>query len=206
LVWKIFLLASTYINSVALIKSASYNQMTDSELLSQFHADGNNEWLGILLQRYTLLLLGTCMKYLKNEEAAKDAVQQIFLKAITELQKYPVTYFKSWLYMVAKNHCLMQLRNAFTMVEVGEEHTIAADDNSLAELANKDAALYSLEAALGDLQVEQKTCITLFYLQKKSYADIATATGFSLLQVKSYIQNGKRNLKILVEKKMNNQQ
>lgn len=100
----------------------------------------------------------------------------------------------------------MQLRNAFTMVEVGEEHTIAADDNSLAELANKDAALNSLEAALGDLQVEQKTCITLFYLQKKSYADIATSTGFSLLQVKSYIQNGKRNLKILVEKKMNNQQ
>ena len=50
------------------------------------------------------------MKYLKNEEAAKDAVQQIFLKVIHELQRYQVQFFKSWLYMIARNHCLMQLR------------------------------------------------------------------------------------------------
>src|SRR6476620_3374360 len=85
--------------------------MTEQQLLMQFYADRNNQWLGILLQRYTLLLLGVCMKYLKNEEEAKDAVQQIFLKAITELHKYKVDYFKSWLYMVAKNHCLMKIRD-----------------------------------------------------------------------------------------------
>ena len=88
-----------------------YQHITEAELLQKFTTDGNNFWLGILLQRYTLLLFGVCMKYLKNEEAAKDAVQQIFLKAITELQKYKVDYFKSWLYMVAKNHCLMKLRD-----------------------------------------------------------------------------------------------
>src|SRR6185369_6970434 len=76
-----------------------------------FYADHNNKWLGILLQRYTLLLLGVCMKYLKNEEEAKDSVQQIFLKAITELHKYKVEFFKSWIYMVAKNHCLMKIRD-----------------------------------------------------------------------------------------------
>jgi len=80
-------------------------------LLERFYADRDNQWLGMLLERYTLLLLGVCMKYLKNEELAKDSVQQIFLKAITELQKYRVEYFKSWIYMVAKNHCLMQLRD-----------------------------------------------------------------------------------------------
>src|SRR4026207_1646782 len=84
--------------------------MTDKELLAKYHIAHDNRWLGLLLKRYTLLLLGVCMKYLKNEDDAKDSVQQIFLKVIQELQKYQVEYFKSWLYMVAKNHCLMKLR------------------------------------------------------------------------------------------------
>ncbi|HRF25092.1 MAG TPA: sigma-70 family RNA polymerase sigma factor, partial [Chitinophagaceae bacterium] len=88
------------------MKSDTYDHIPDQELLARFYSDHNNEWLGILLQRYTLLLLGVCMKYLKNEEEAKDSVQQIFLKVIQELHKYKVEYFKSWLYMVAKNHCL----------------------------------------------------------------------------------------------------
>src|SRR5882724_9214409 len=93
------------------VKADKYQHITDQQLLQQFYADQNNEWLGIILQRYTMLLLGVCMKYLKNEEEAKDAVQQVFLKAINELHKYKVDYFKSWLYMVAKNHCLMKLRD-----------------------------------------------------------------------------------------------
>ena len=86
------------------MKAEKYNHITDQELLQNYQADHNSQWLGILLQRYTLLLLGVCMKYLKNEDEAKDSVQQIFLKVIQELQKYKVEYFKSWLYMVAKNH------------------------------------------------------------------------------------------------------
>src|ERR1700754_2301558 len=93
------------------VTSGKYDHISDQELLEKFYADHNNEWLGILLQRYTLLLLGVCMKYLKNEEEAKDSVQHIFLKVIQELHKYKVDYFKSWLYMVAKNHCLMKLRD-----------------------------------------------------------------------------------------------
>jgi RNA polymerase sigma factor (sigma-70 family) len=92
------------------VKADDYKELTDQELLERFYADHDNEWLGILLQRYTLLLLGVCMKYLKNEDEAKDSVQQVFLKVIQELHKYKVEYFKSWLYMVAKNHCLMRLR------------------------------------------------------------------------------------------------
>ena len=84
------------------MKPDKYNHIDDSELLRQFYEDKDNKWLGILLQRYTLLLLGVCMKYLKNEEDAKDSVQQVFLKSITELHKYKVDYFKSWLYMVTK--------------------------------------------------------------------------------------------------------
>lgn len=180
-----------------------YNHITDNELLEKFYSDHDNQWLGIVLQRYTLLLLGVCMKYLKNEEEAKDAVQQIFLKAITELGKYKVTYIKSWLYMVARNHCLMKLRDKNIFISVEERSQLAAAETDQKEIADKEATLTLLENSLEELNPEQKTCVTLFYLQKKSYQEIVETTGFSLLQVKSYIQNGKRNLKILVEKKMN---
>ena len=186
--------------------NSRYDHIEDQELLEKFYTDHDNQWLGILLQRYTMLLLGVCMKYLKNEEEAKDAVQQIFLKAITELAKYRVTYIKSWLYMVARNHCLMKLRDRNILVPVEERTQLAAPETDLKELADRETSLNMLESALAELNQEQKTCVILFYLQKKSYQEIVSITGFSLLQVKSYIQNGKRNLKILVEKKMNNPQ
>jgi RNA polymerase sigma factor (sigma-70 family) len=185
-----------------------YNNIEDSELLKRFYADGDNEWLGILLQRYTLLLLGVCMKYLKNEEEAKDGVQQVFLKAITELHKYKVDYFKSWLYMVAKNHCLMKLRDKGKQpVEITEKLLSAPDETEdTKKYIAKDAALSHMETALQQLNAEQQQCITLFYLQKKSYQEITEQTGFSLLQVKSNIQNGKRNLKIMLERLQQHEQ
>jgi len=179
-----------------------YDHISDNELLERFYSDHDNQWLGIVLQRYTLLLLGVCMKYLKNEEEAKDSVQQIFLKAITELGKYKVSYIKSWLYMVARNHCLMKLRNKHVFIPVEEKTQLAANETDKKELVAKEITLTLLETSLEELNPEQKTCVTLFYLQKKSYQEIVDSTGFNLLQVKSYIQNGKRNLKILVEKKM----
>jgi RNA polymerase sigma factor (sigma-70 family) len=142
------------------------------------------------------------MKYLKNQEEAKDAVQQIFLKTITELHKYKVDYFKSWLYMVAKNHCLMKLRDKGKhAVEINERIMAtpdeAEDKNSYVE---KDIELTNMAAALQQLNKEQRECLTLFYLTKKSYGEIVAQTGYTLLQVKSYIQNGKRNLKIMLLK------
>jgi RNA polymerase sigma-70 factor (ECF subfamily) len=188
------------------LSPGKYNHIDDNELLKKFYADHNNEWLGILLQRYTMLLLGVCMKYLKNEEEAKDAVQQVFLKAINELHKYKVDYFKSWIYMVAKNHCLMKLRDKgkYT-IEITDQLMAnpdeATDKNNYIE---KDKALTNMAEALLQLNKEQQLCVTLFYLEKKSYQEITAQTQFSILQVKSYIQNGKRNLKLLMEKKVNN--
>ena len=187
------------------MKADKYQNTTDQELLEQFYADHDNEWLGILLQRYTLLLLGVSMKYLKNEEEAKDSVQQIFLKVIQELQKYKVEYFKSWLYMVAKNHCLMKLREKQGKItaEITERLSIKPEDETdLQALVDNDHTLELMELALKELNPEQQQCVTLFYLQKKSYQEVSDETGFSMLQVKSYIKNGKRNLKILIEKKL----
>lgn len=175
----------------------------DKELLNKFYSDGNNEWLGILLKRYTLLLLGVCMKYLKNEEEAKDAVQQIFLKVITELPKYKVDFFKSWLYMLAKNLCLMKIRdkNGRIPVELTDNIVACEDLNTKSEILEKDNTLSLIEEALLELNEEQRVCLTLFYLDKKSYQQITELTGYNLMQVKSYIQNGKRNLKLIVEKR-----
>jgi len=187
------------------VKADKYQHISDQELLEQFYAGHDNEWLGILLQRYTLLLLGVSMKYLKNEEEAKDSVQQIFLKVIQELQKYKVEYFKSWLYMVAKNHCLMKLREKQGKITAEINDRLAATpetETDMQALVMNDHTLELMEEALKELNREQQQCVTLFYLQKKSYQDISEATGYSMLQVKSYIQNGKRNLKIGIEKKL----
>ncbi len=187
------------------MKEDQYGHMSDQELLDRFRHDSDNEWLGILLQRYTLLLLGVCMKYLKNEEEAKDSVQQIFLKVIQELQKYKVEYFKSWLYMVAKNHCLMKLRERQGKITAEISDKLSAkpeDETDMQQLTDNDHTLELMEISLKELNPEQQQCVTLFYLQKKSYQEVSDETGFSMLQVKSYIQNGKRNLKILIEKKL----
>jgi RNA polymerase sigma-70 factor (ECF subfamily) len=182
----------------------AFAHIEDKELLAKFYSDGNNHWLGILLERYTMLLLGVCMKYLKDEEEAKDAVQQIFLKVITELPKYKVDFFKSWLYMIAKNLCLMKIRDRHgrTPVELTEMEDKEGQLYSRFESDEKDKTLSLIEEGLNELNEEQKQCVTLFYLKKKSYQQIVDVTGFNLLQVKSYIQNGKRNLKLIVEKKM----
>src|ERR1043165_3246764 len=118
------------------VNTDKYDHISDQELLELFYKDHNNEWLGILLQRYTLLLLGVCMKYLKNEEEAKDSVQQVFLKVLTEVSRYRIEYFKSWLYMVAKNHCLMKLRGGpgKFLKEITEETAVAGFETDHQEL------------------------------------------------------------------------
>lgn len=182
-----------------------YNHKTDQELLEDFRNDGNNEWLGILLQRYTMLLLGVCMKYLKDEDEARDSVQQIFLKVIQELGKYKVDYFKSWLYMVAKNHCLMILRERQRKGSISlNEDLVAtpAEETDIKQLEQTDLTLELVQIGLKELNSEQQQCVILFYLEKKSYQEISEETGYNYLQVKSYIQNGKRNLRIWIEKKL----
>lgn len=185
-----------------------YEKLTDRELLERFQQGRQKHWLGILLQRYTLLLLGVCLKYLKNEEEARDAVQQVFTKVIIEVEKYPVEHFKSWLYTIARNYCFMQLRNK--SISLPEETIDQAphlgnrenEEETFRSLQEKELLLDLLNEALAQLQPNQQQCVSLFYLDKKSYRQISDITGFNLLQVKSFIQNGKRNIRLMVEKKL----
>nr|WP_262919555.1 sigma-70 family RNA polymerase sigma factor [Niabella hibiscisoli] len=172
--------------------------------MQRFWQTQNNEWLGILLQRYTLLLLGVCMKYLKDENDARDCVQQVFLKVIQEAGKYKIDYFKSWLYMVAKNQCLTILRDkkGKGLIELNDTNSqVTEDADVLSDAGSLTVSDEMLQEALQDLNEEQYKCVTLFYLKKKSYQEISENTGYPMLKVKSHIQNGKRNLKLSIQKK-----
>lgn len=171
-------------------------------LLEKYYEQYDNYWLGILLPRYTLLLLGVCLKYLKDPEIARDMVQQVFMKCMTELPRHRVEFFKAWIYQVTRNDCLMYLRKKkIKVTELADQIPVEMETSSLQLEEEKQWQV--LETAIHSLNQEQKTCIQQFYLQKKSYLEITKTTGYSLMQVKSFIQNGKRNLKIELENKIN---
>jgi RNA polymerase sigma factor (sigma-70 family) len=177
-----------------------YQHIPDEELVARFRADGNNDWLGIVLERYTVLLFGVCMKYLKHEEQARDAVQQVFLKALSEVPKYQIDNMGGWLYQVARNLCLSILRSKKNYADEEQLQYIAQPEEvPLSLLIEKEKDIDRLKEALNELKEEQRICVASFYLEKKSYGQIADATGFSVKQVKSHIQNGKRNLKLKLE-------
>jgi RNA polymerase sigma factor (sigma-70 family) len=175
---------------------------TDEELVRLYQADLKMEWLSALFLRYTPLLYGVCLKYLRDREDAKDAVMQIHEKLITSLLNHEVRQFRGWLYVFARNHCLMQLRAQ--KAKSSQEIPISLMENGLSEHPDEDSVLESdmqrLEKCIAKLGVEQQQCVRLFYLKEQCYKDIALSTGFALSLVKSYIQNGKRNLKQCMER------
>lgn len=179
-----------------------HRNLTDEELLATIYRTKDNRLLGVLLQRYTLLLLGVCMKYLKNEAEAKDCVQQVFLKAITYLPNHTVSNFKSWIYTVAKNQCFMILRGKKNISETELIPELLEAELVYSNDREKETLLQTMEKAIEELPFGQKECIEMFYLKKMSYNDIVNQSEFSLLQVKSYIQNGKRNLKRIIETRL----
>jgi RNA polymerase sigma factor (sigma-70 family) len=192
------------INRLPIIKSyrlaSNLAHMTDEELLSLYYQEGNNDWLGILLERYTMLLLGVCMKYLKDEELAKDTVQQVFLKAISEVAKSRIDNMGGWLYRVAKNQCLTLLRDRRLFLNQEVLENLPQPDETPIHLHWKHVQdVNRLQRAMATLKEEQRTAVRLFYLEQKSYAEIALATQWTISQVKSYIQNGKRNLRIKLD-------
>ncbi len=193
---------------MAFIKLVRDKNSTDSELVSSFRLSHNSEYVGELFQRYTHLVFGVCMKYLKNEEHSKDAVMEIFEKLLIDLKKHDVDNFKSWLYSVSKNHCLMKLRKdksqANHVDEFGKDSlSLMETDEHLHHSGGEDQELLdkSLYEGIEHLKEEQKVCVDLFYMQSKSYEEVSEITGYSMMQVKSYIQNGKRNLKIFLTEK-----
>lgn len=176
----------------------------DALLLARYLQQADREALGQLLQRYSLMVYGLCLKYLKQPEDARDATQQIFAKVIQDLSRFDVHHFKSWLYKVALNHCRMAWRSRRPYTAAPDNWDLLAPESEATDLEAhlaRDRSDRWLQEALPQLPEPQRRCLEHFYLQEMSYRRIADETGFSEKQVKSHIQNGKRNLRILIEKK-----
>ena len=187
---------------MAFIKNIPRNELPDKELADLFRTSGDMEVLAVLFQRYMDLLYGVCLKYLKQPEPAKDAVMQIFEELVVKLPKHEVDNFKSWLYTLAKNHCLMQLRTPKNLktVEFKTESMQLEEEVHLNGVLVREDNLQKLEHCLQTLTAEQKVPVEMFYLQNKCYKEIAEVTGLDWNKVRSHIQNGRRNLKICMEK------
>jgi RNA polymerase sigma factor (sigma-70 family) len=189
---------------VAFIKNISKSDAPDNELLARYKKDGDIRILAELYGRYMDLLLAVCLKYLKEPEAAKDAVMGIFEELISKLMKHEVGNFKGWLYTVARNYCLMQLRSKKRIVDLADDDLMQSTENlHLNGVFDKEENLMQLEKCLETLSPDQKQTVQLFYLKEKSYKEIAGITNTEWNQVRSLIQNARRNLKICMEKKHN---
>jgi RNA polymerase sigma factor (sigma-70 family) len=187
---------------VTFLKDISSDSLTDAELISLYKKTNDLKVLGPLYQRYMDLVYGVCLKYLKESERAKDAVMNIFEELMVKLKKHEVENFKSWLYQVAKNHCLMQLRTPrnFKTVELPESLMQSGENVHLDGVLEKEENLQRLEYCLTTLSEDQRKAVQLFYIEGKCYNEIVELMGQEWKQVRSHIQNGRRNLKICMEK------
>ncbi|MCE3228169.1 MAG: polymerase, sigma-24 subunit, subfamily [Bacteroidetes bacterium] len=186
-----------------MLVNSKYKDYSDNDLINKFLESGDNSFVGILYERYGHLVLGLCIKYLKNKDEAQDAVIQIFTNLMNDLKKHKIEFFKSWLYVYSKNFCLMELRKRQSTLkkelELKENVHLVMDFSDPQHLHEKEQQISVMERALEQLNGEQKRCIELFYLKNKSYNEIIEITGYSNNEVKSHIQNGKRNLKLKME-------
>jgi RNA polymerase sigma factor (sigma-70 family) len=172
----------------------------DIDLLQRYRKSNDLAVLGKLYGKYMELVYGVCLKYLKDEELSKDAVMAIFEELVTKVKQHEVKQFRSWLYVLARNHCLMQLRSGKKMETVGLDDFMEFNPVLHPEDNNREEALTALEKCMAKLLPAQKQSVDLFYLKEKCYKEVADLTGLTLNEVKSYIQNGKRNLKICLER------
>jgi RNA polymerase sigma-70 factor (ECF subfamily) len=177
--------------------------LSDTDLVARYKQTGDLQQLGTLYERYMDLVYGVCLKYLREPEDAKDCVLNIFEELVTKLQKHEVENFKSWLYQLAKNHCLMRLRSGKKLQNVKIDPTLMQSDEGvhLNGALEKEENFLQLEKCMKQLMEEQRTTIELFYMQGKCYNEIAEQTGLEWNKVRSLIQNGRRNLKLCMEKK-----
>ena len=179
-----------------------------ADYVAAYRATGDLAVLGELYEQHMELVYAVCFNYLRDEEEAKDAVMNLFEQLITDLRRHDIQQFGPWLHSVARNYCLMQLRKnqAHPKAELVTGTGAGPDDEPTLNLADNsdepdlEADLTLMEACLQTLPMEQRTCLTLFYLERKTYTDVADQTGYDLKQVKSYLQNGRRNLKICMQK------
>ncbi|MEP7166063.1 MAG: sigma-70 family RNA polymerase sigma factor [Ferruginibacter sp.] len=186
------------------LKNIPVNNDPDADLVQSYKSTGDLKVLSELYQRYMDLVYGVCLKYLKDPENAKDSVLTIFEELVAKLQKHEVNNFKGWLYQLSKNHCLMILRSGKKFMKAQIDVSLMQNEETVhlnGEL-EKEENFKQLHYCLGQLVAEQKNVLELFYLEEKCYNEIVLVTGIEWNKVRSFIQNGRRNLKLCMDKQM----
>ncbi len=180
-------------------------ELTDEELLEQYRSTGDSELFGELYNRYIPLIYGVCLKYLQDEDKSQDAVMEIFEYLLPKVAAYDIKVFKTWLYSVVKNHCFHLIKSNKREMSVDFDSNLMESDDILTLLVEDmdDEREDALNYCMAKLSEPQKISINKFFYEDMSYADIVETTGYDLKSVKSYIQNGKRNLKNCIEGRLN---
>jgi RNA polymerase sigma-70 factor (ECF subfamily) len=192
-----------------LFKKKKYN--SDEELLKHYKQSGNKELFADLFKKHVSVVYGTCLFYLQDKDEAQDATMQLFEKLMLDINNREIDNFKGWLSFVVRNHCISLIRKNKSQsknIKSYYEFEYEAPDYETEEKINSvsdDVLLENMKTCLPKLKENQRICVELFYLKNKSYQDIANETNFSLNEIKSYIQNGKRNLKLFLEDSIKNQ-
>jgi RNA polymerase sigma-70 factor (ECF subfamily) len=186
------------------IRDIQASSEDDNSLVARYKKEGDLKVLAALYQRYMDLVYGVCLKYLHEPEKSKDAVMTIFEELIAKLKTHEPENFRGWLYTLSKNHCLMQLRTPRNLktTEFNADFMQIEESWHLNGELEKEEQFNQLKQCLDNLASEQKLAVSLFYLEQKSYQQIAETTGLEWNKVRSYIQNGRRNLKICMEKQI----
>ena len=185
-----------------MMRRESIESASDETLLRAYTHGGDMDCFGMLYKRYIPLVYGLCLKYLKSPESAEDAVMQLFEDLSDNVKLHDITNFRSWLYRVAQNHCLQILRSK-KMIFTTDWQSQSVDSAEFLDLLSEngeETQLKALHHCMEHLPEAQRICIQEFFLAEKSYADISEEKGYELKGVKSHIQNGKRNLKLCIEK------
>jgi RNA polymerase sigma factor (sigma-70 family) len=175
---------------------------TDNELVVEYTTTLDTRFAGELYSRYADLIYGVCLKYLKQPENAQDSAVAIFEELVIKIPKHNIDNFKGWLYTLTKNHCLMRIRSSkkHLTVNIDAELMHSEDPVHLNGVLEREENLAQLEYCMGELVAEQRQVIALFYMEGKCYNEISVDTGIEWNKVRSYIQNGRRNLKLCIEK------
>jgi RNA polymerase sigma-70 factor (ECF subfamily) len=189
-----------------LFKKKEYS--SDEDLLKAYKQTGNKELFADLFKKHVSVVYGTCLFYLQDKAEAQDATMILFEKLMTDINKSEIQHFKGWLSFVVRNHCIslirknkVQSKNIKSYYEFEYEEPNLQTEEKIGSV-DDDLMLKHMKDCLPKLKEKQRTCIDLFYLKDKSYQDIVSETSFTLNEVKSHIQNGKRNLKLLLEEQI----
>lgn len=178
---------------------------TDQQLVDQFCSTLDQQVLAKLYTRYSHMVFGVCMKYLENGDDASDGVMNIYEKLGNEITRHKIENFASWLYVMTKNHCLMELRNRKSKEKKHElwleNEMVFMESYHQMHPIDADHGLHTtrLKDCIEKLKPDQRKCIEMFYYNNKCYTEISELLQLEEKSVKSHLQNGKRNLKICLE-------